>query len=266
MQIRRFVWIISVLIVVPLNAQQKRGLYIDAFSGAVQLKVPGASSWTRPAHKQSVTRLDSVFVPEQAKMDIINAVNGDIYPCDFAFKGTINQCVQQAKKNQSKLWEAVVDRLTDNALGKTKNTPHHIYGGATRTEDEDRYNDSIACLALAAVHAKQNPYPHLTLRTISENGTVRFFIDNADKQAYYVNVLMLNTRTGDIGLRIVPEPDVAPEALLLPAGQTLDLSMFRFLEQPDIRYLLFAAESPFVPATIHPLLRYPKDIKCDFLQ
>ena len=91
---------------------------------------------------------------------------------------------------------------------------------------------------------------------------MRFIIDNTDKKAYYVNVLMLNTRTGAAGLRIVPEPDMAPEALLLPAGETVDLSMFRFLAIPDMRYVLFATESPFVPAAIHPLLRYPEDINC----
>jgi hypothetical protein len=203
-----------------------------------------------------------VLVPEQAKMDIVNAVNGDIYPCDFAFKGTINQCLQQAKEKQSDVFRALAKQMTANMFGKTKNTPHHVYGGATRTEDEDRYNDSIACLALATSRAKRNPYPYLTLRTFSENGTVRFIIDNTDKKAYYVNVLMLNTRTGAVGLRIVPEPDMAPEAMLLPAGQTLDLSMFRFLDIPDIRYVLFATESPFVPAAIHPLLRYPEDINC----
>ena len=262
MQIRRFVWILSVLIVVPLNAQQKKGLYIDSYSGAAQVKAVGAASWSQPARKQSVTRLDSVLVPEQAKMDIINAVNGDIYPCDFAFKGTINQCLQQAKEKQSGVFRALAKQMTANMFGKTKNTPHHVYGGATRTEDEDRYNDSIACLALATSRAKRTPYPYLTLHTLSENGTVRFIIDNTDKKAYYVNVLMLNTRTGAAGLRIVPEPDMVPEALLLPAGQTLDLSMFRFLDIPDMRYVLFAAESPFVPAAIHPLLRYPEDINC----
>lgn len=255
--------ILSVLIVFSMNAQQKKGLYIDACSGAVQLKVRGAGVWDRPAHKQSVTRLDSVRVPKQAKMDVVDAVTGNVYPCNFAFFGTVNQCMQRAKDNQSDVLTALANQLMSNVLGKTKNNAHHVYGGATRTdEEEDRYNDSIACLALAAAHAKHSLYPNLTLRTIRENGIVRFVIDNADKNAYYVNVLMRNTRTDEVAFRIVLEPDVAPEALLLPAGQTLDLSMFRFLEQSDMQYILFATESPFVSANVNPLLRYSEDLNC----
>lgn len=262
MKTKWFVGILSVLIVLPINAQQKRGLYINSYSGAVQVKVRGAATWTKPAHKQSVTRLDSVRVPEQSKMAVVDAVSGNVYPCDFAFTGTVNQFIQQAKEAQSHLLTALVKQLGANALGKNKHTSHAVYGGATRTEEDDRYNDSIACLALSTAKAKQSPYPNLTLRTIEQNGIVRFVIENAEQKAYYVNILMINTRTGDVALRIVPDPDVVPEALLLQAGQTLDLSMFSFLEQPDMRYVLFATESPLVPATIHQLLRYPEDINC----
>ena len=114
----------------------------------------------------------------------------------------------------------------------------------------------------AVARAPRTPYPNLMLRTVRQDGTVRFIVDNKDDKAYYVNILMLNSRTDEMGLRIVLEPDMDPDVLLLPAGQSLDLSMFRFLENPEMLYMLFATESPFLPATIHPLLRYPEDINC----
>ena len=263
MKTNLFIWFLSVLIVLPINAQSKSGLYIDSYSGSAQLKVRGAKTWIKPTHKQVVARLDSVRVPEGAKMAIVDGVSGDVYPCDFNFIGTVNQFIRQAQKQQSFLLTELVKQLSGNALGKNKMAVHNIYGGATRTEEDEHYNDSIACLALATAKTTQTPYPNLTLRTILQNRMVHFIIDNATNKDYYVNVLTVNTRTGEVALCIVLEPDMDPNLLLLPAGQSFDLSMFHFLEQTDRQYILFATESPFVPAAIQPLLHYPEDLHCN---
>ena len=70
--------------------------------------------------------------------------------------------------------------------------------------------------------------------------------------------------TNEVALKLVLEPDVAQETLLLPAEKTLDLDMFCFIDQPDIQYILFATESPIASSTLQSLLRYPEDINCNF--
>ena len=264
MKTKWFVGILSVLIVLPINAQLKTGLYVDSYSDSAQLKVRGTKNWTKPAHKQSIMRLDSVRVPEKSKMTIVDAVSGNIYPCDVSFFGSVSQFIQQAKKSQSKLLVELVKQLGANALGKNRQTAHNVYGGATRTEEDDHYYDSIACLVLTTARSKQAHYTNLKLRAIRQNGMIHFAVENADSKDYYVNILSLNMITNEVALKLVLEPDVAPETLLLPAGKTLDLDMFCFIDQPDIQYILFATESPFASSTLQSLLRYPEDINCNF--
>ena len=118
-----FVGILSVLIVLPINAQLKSGLYVDSYSGSAQLKVRGSKNWTKPAHKQSIMRLDSVRVPEKSKMTVVDAVNGNVYPCEVSFYGSVNQFIQQAKKSQSKSLVELVKQLELMLSEKTDKRP-----------------------------------------------------------------------------------------------------------------------------------------------
>lgn len=97
---------------------------------------------------------------------------------------------------------------------------------------------------------------------VEEDGLVHFIITNHTEEAYCVNILMMNRETGQVSLRIVPPPDVEPDALVVPAGEMMNLDMYRFLPNEALEYTLFATTVAYTPAVVQGLLKYPEDLNC----
>ena len=238
-------------------------IFVESFGPRVMLKTRDSGTWTHPTHGQTVSRMDSVAIPKGEKITFIDDANGNVYDCTSPQNGNVNQCMNQARNDASNVLLSLAAQIKSNALGQNKKAKQQpIYGGTTRAEEDDEKNDSIACLVLAASRLDTTTYSQLTLLTITDGEYISFAVENNGSDAYYINIIAVNTLNGNLSLCIVPSPDVEADALLLPPAETMDLSMFRFLKRTEIKYVLFATQTPFIPSYIQSILCYPEDINC----
>ena len=239
-------------------------ILVESFSGQVSIKSRDSEQWVTPTKHYVLDRRDSLYVQQGAKLVIIDDVTGRAYTLNSTGMDNVNQSLSHAKASDMTTLFSMTQQMKKNAFGQ--NQPAHnkpIYGGATRAEDEEQKIDSIACSFLAV--AKQNTIaiPGLRLRTVERKELISFAIDNNSNEAYYVNILAVNTSADKVSLCIVPSPDVDADVLLLAPNQTMDLSMFQFVQSSNIHYVLVASKLPYIPIEIDQLLKYPDDLKCN---
>ncbi len=266
MKITRLAFIVLLsLFTIHLFGQQGKGLYVHSLKGSVRLCQYTMHEWSQPAIKQSVTRLDSIEIAKNSEIVLIDGVSGHVYRCSEPMRDNIMHCIQITRKQANNLLEALSRQLVANAMGKNRASKVTVAGVTTRVEIPDNIHDSIACLAIAA--AQQS---HLTDYTsalpkweiVEEEGLAHFVITNDTQETYCVNMLAYNRNTKEVSLCIVPSPDTDPHALVLPKGETMDLSMFPFIPDPACDYILFATKTIYSPAAVQPILRYPSELNC----
>lgn len=239
-------------------------ILVESFSGNVTIKPRDAYQWTTPSKQQVLDRRDSIQVPKGAKLVILDDATGHAYTLHSIGTDNVNNSLAHAKAGAMTTLFSMAQQMKVNALGQYKPASNRpIYGGATRAEDDEQRNEAIACLLLATSKQNSSTIHGLELRTIEQNGLISFAIDNSSKDAYYVNVLAVNQSSGKTSLCVVPSPDIEADVLLLPPGQTLDLSMFQFVPRADIRYVLVATKEPYIPLEIEQLLKHPADLECN---
>lgn len=266
MKITRLAFIVLLtLIAIHLFGQQGNGLYVHSLKGSVRHCQYTMHEWSQPAIKQSVTRLDSIEIAKNSEIVLIDGVSGHVYRCTEPMRDNIMHCIQITRKQANNLLEALSRQLVANAMGKNRASKVTVAGVTTRVEIPDNIHDSIACLAIAA--AQQS---HLTDYTsalpkwsiVEQDGLTHFVITNDTQETYCVNMLAYNRNTKEVSLCIVPSPDTDPHALVLPKGETMDLSMFPFIPDPACNYILFATKTIYSPAAVQPILRYPSELNC----
>lgn len=268
MKIRSFFLTLCVLAATTVAAQRSNSLYVHSVNGQVSYRSQRAQTWQQPEIRQAVYRLDSMEVGANSRVVLIDGANDNVYTCATPMKDNILHLIQAARGKANGLLESVAKQLRDNALGRGADSKQTVVAGVTirTTEQEDRFYDSIACLALAAakrLEAGQTVYDRaLEWRAVEEDGLVHFVITNTGSVAYCVNILAVAKETERVSLRIIPSPDVEPDALVVPAGETLDLKMYQFLPNSAYEYTLFATRVAYSPSIVQGKLRYPQDLEC----
>ena len=252
-----------------MTAQQPKGLYIHSLKGQVMYRAQASGTWTAPAVKQPVSRLDSLLIGEGSQVMLVDGSNDNVYTLTGGPKNSILRHIQAARNRANGILVSVAHQLADNAMGRgAKAEAMTITGVTTRTEEEDRLHETIACMALAAARryeaGEKTCDPLLQWQTTEEDGLIHFVISNGSRKAYCVNILAMNGKDKSVSLRIVPSPDVESTALIVPAGERLDLSMYRFVTNADMTYTLFATEEAYVPSAVQGLMKYPEDLKCEY--
>ena len=240
-------------------------ILVESFGSHVMIKTKDSDVWQQPAFRQNVSLRDSILIPKGEKVTFVDDANNNVFECFSPKKGNVNQCISQAKNDANNMLHSLAAQIKDNALGQNKKARlQPIYGGTTRAEDEDKMNDSIACLVLAAGRTGTTQYPQLTMQTITDGEYISFAVENNSSYAYYINIIAINSLNSTTSLCILPSPDMEADICLLPPTQTIDLSMFRFLKRTEIKYVLFATQTPFIPSHIQSILLYPEDIDCSY--
>ena len=263
----RLVLLMTCVLAAGSLAAQQKGLYIHSLKGQVLYRAQTGGTWGTPAVKQPVSRLDSMSIGEGGQVMLVDGSNDNVYTLTGGAKNSILRLIQAARNKANGILVSVAHQLADNAMGRgAKAEAMTITGVTTRAEDEDKLNETIACKALEAARrfeaGEKSCDPLLSWQMIEEDGLIRFVITNGSKKAYCVNILAMNKADKRVSLRIVPSPDVESTALIVPAGETLDLSMYRFVPNGDMRYTLFATEEAYVPSAVQGLLKYPEDLRC----
>lgn len=266
MKITRLAFIVLLsLFTIHLLGQQGNGLYVHSLKGSVRHCQYTMHEWSRPAIKQSVTRLDSIEIAKNSEIVLIDGVSGHVYRCSEPMRDNIMHCIQITRKQANNLLEALSRQLVANAMGKNRASKVTVAGVTTRVEIPDNIHDSIACLAIAAAQQSHLTDYASTLpkwEIVEEEGLAHFVITNDTQETYCVNMLACNRNTKEVSLCIVPSPDTDPHALVLPKGETMDLSMFPFIPDPACDYILFATKTIYSPAAVQPILRYPSELNC----
>lgn len=252
----------------PASAQGQKGLYIHSIKGQVLYRSSSENTWHAPTVRQTVSRLDSLQIGANSEVVLIDGSNDNVYSCSTPTKDNVLHLVRSARSKANTLLGSVAQQLRDNAAGNGTGKQVVVAGMTTRgDDDEDTMHDSIACLALQTAQryiAGEQVYDaSLKWQRIEQEGLVHFAIENGSEEAYCVNILALDQRTQRISLCIVPSPEVDITALVVPAGKTLELSMYRFVANEALQYTLFATKTAYAPTTVQHLLRYPEDIKCE---
>ena len=267
MIMRSFFLTITLLAATIVAAQRSNALYIHSLKGQVSYRSQRAQTWQQPTIRQTVYRLDSMEVTANSQVVLIDGANDNVYTCATPMKDNVLRLIQAARGKANGLLESVAKQLRDNAMGRGVDSRQVVVAGVTtRAEEVDDLHDSIACLALEAgkrFAAGQTVYDSaLEWRTVEENGLLHFVVTNTGSVAYCVNILAVAKETGHVSLRIIPSPDVAPEAMVVPAGETLDLSMYQFLPNTSLNYTLFTTRTAYTPSVVHAKLRHPEDLNC----
>jgi len=266
-RLRTAMVVICLIVAGSATAQRQNGLYIYSVKGTVLYCPQTGSEWQAAVTKQAVSRLDSLDIKERGEIVLIDGANDNVYRCVTPMKDNVLHFIQAARSKANGLLESLAKQLTANAMGQGNQAKQVVLAGVTtRAEEEDRIHDSIACLAIAAAQRLQGGLPvcdeGLEWRMIEQDGFVSFAVTNRTEQAYCVNILMIHRETGKVNLRIVPSPDVDTSTMVVPAGETLDLSMYRFLPNEAYQYTLFATRTAYTPSAVQSLLRYPDDLNC----
>lgn len=259
--------ILCTLVITQLAAQRPNGLYVHSVKGQVLYCPQAGHVWQSATSRQPVSRLDSMQINANSEVVLIDGTNDNVYKCSTPMRSNILHVIRVAREQANSLLESVAQQLKNNALGKGANAKQIVVAGVTtRAEEEDRIHDSIACLALQTGKlflAKQQIYDKaLKWRMVENEGLVHFVIENGSRDAYCVNILSVDKTTQKVSLCIVPSPDVDVMALVVPAGETLDLSMYRFLSNSSQEYTLLATKTAYVPSAVQNILRYPEDLPC----
>lgn len=251
--------------VAQLFAQKPNDLYIHSLAGTVTYCPFSTHEWTKPAVKQSVSRLDSMQVGLNSNVVVVDAANGNVYRCAEPRRDNILHLIQLARKQANGLLESLSRQLVKNAMGQNRASKVVVAGVTTRAEENENIHDSIACLAVetSRLSCKNATNNLLKWEIKEEEGLAYFVIRNLTQEAYYVNILAINRVTGSVSICIVPLPDTDPTALVVPAGETMDLSMFPFFPNADYEYMLFATKTAYSPSAVQNLLRYPAELKCE---
>ena len=266
-KIRTAMVVICLMVAGSAVAQRQSGLYIYSVKGQVLYCPQTENSWQAAVVKQSVSRLDSLDVRERGEVVLVDRGNDNVYRCSTPMKDNILHFIQSARSKANGLLESLAMQLTANATGTSNQSKQVVLSGVTvRAEEEDRIHDSIACLALqtaqqanAGVRTNEEG---LDWQMIEHDGLAHFVIYNHTAQDYCVNILMIHRETGKVSLRIVPSPDVEAKALVVPAGEKMDLDMYTYLPNEHYRYMLFATRTAYTPSTIQTLLKFPEDLDC----
>ncbi len=249
-------------------AQQPNGLYVHSLEGTVTYCPFTMQEWTQPVVKQSVSRLDSMQIGLNSKVVLVDAANGNVYRCAEPQRDNILHLIQWARKQANGLLESLSRQLVKNAMGKNRASKVIVSGVTTRAEDNEHIHDSIACLAIETSRfTRKNVSDNALTWEIKEEeeeegGWAYFVIKNQTPKAYCVNMLAVNRASKTVSLCIVPSPDTDPAALVVPAGETLTLSMFPFIPDAACDYILFATQTTYSPAAVQNLLRYPEELNC----
>ena len=275
---------ICLIIAASATAQRPNGLYVHSVKGPVLYRPQTTndqspitnSYWSTPAAKQTLSRLDSLEVKDKGEVVLVDGANDNVYRCATPMRDNVLHFVQAARDKANVLLRSLAKQLIRNVMGRgagkynyqSPMTNHQSPGPlpiaamTTRAADDDKSLDSIACLALQTAKRFQAGQrilydEGLHWLAVEEDGFVHFIITNHTEEAYCANILMMNRETGHVALRIVPSPDVDARVMVVPAGERMDLDMYRFLPNEALEYTLFATTVAYTPAAVQALLKYP---------
>ncbi len=241
-------------------------IFVESFSGQVTVKPQGTEQWMTPTKQQTLDRRDSIQLPHGTKLIVVDNETGRLYTFSSPEKGNINQCLVSAKASVHATLRSLAYQMKANAMGQNRQAhSQSVYGGTIRSmspELRDYYNERIACAMLAAAKQNKPMMPDVQLRSIDNDGFISFAIDNNSNDSCYINILAVNDANSTVSLCIVPTPDMDEDMLLLPPSRTMELPMFQFVPQPNVRYVLIALSLPYIPAEEEQLLKHPEDLDC----
>lgn len=252
-----FVWLLFGCIILY---GQNNYYEIFAIQNDVRQKSRGASCWAIPQKGMKLGLLDSIYLAKNSQIRILDIRTNEVYRSEKPGYYRVKDIRDQAKKQSSDMLSAVYAQLK-NSNAPNETSTMRVVGATLRGSQSESIEDSLAHSIIAIgndVFQNNTQYTStLRLNMIPNGDYVYFNISNLSDKDYCINIARYDNSLKKVSLCYDINPTMSEfPYIVIPAHQTLELSMWQFLSPSDAeQYILIATEFTYDTSRVQKILQ-----------
>jgi hypothetical protein len=236
------------------------------FRTSAQVQIFQNKQWVPAQKRMALTLSDSVYIPSNHTISILNTANNQIIELTQTGKFCLKKAIDNTVRQSGNILSYTTKNIAQSVSTTSKNKNYNVYGATMRSELATiENNHSLTFQLLQLIQdVKKGKFPkkskHLALLSQTTDSVRTFCIQNNNKIPYVVNILRIPT-SGDptFCLHIDQTSSEYFFALVAP-NDTLNLSYLPFA-QDDATYVLVASQEIFDAAWLEIALHFPPQTK-----